>query len=101
MSKQKPDYGLNGPGVVRAIFIVGLAGTIVGFLLERWTLSRHAGATVGLAHAVQIFGFFCLIVASLMFTSSRFGKLHARDRLLTRLKLRGDETVLDVGYGPP
>lgn len=34
-----------------------------------------------------------------MFTSSRFGKFHARDRLLARLKLRGDETVLDVGCG--
>jgi len=34
-----------------------------------------------------------------MFASSRFGKLHARDRLLARLKLRGDENVLDVGCG--
>jgi ribosomal protein L11 methylase PrmA len=34
-----------------------------------------------------------------MFASSRFGKLHARDRLIARLKLRGDETVLDVGCG--
>jgi arsenite methyltransferase len=81
------------------MFIVGLAGAIVGLLLERWTLSRHAGATVGLAHAVQIFGFCCLIVAALMFISSRFGKFHARDRLLARLKLGGDEAVLDVGCG--
>jgi arsenite methyltransferase len=99
MSKQAPDYGLDGPGVVYAIFIVGLVGSIVGFLLVRWTSSQHAGATVLLAHAVRIFGFFCLIVASLMFASSRFGKFHARDRLLARLKLRGDETVLDVGCG--
>jgi arsenite methyltransferase len=34
-----------------------------------------------------------------MFISSRFGKFHARDRLLARLMLRGEETVLDVGCG--
>jgi hypothetical protein len=28
-----------------------------------------------------------------MFASSRFGKFHAWDRVLARLKLRGDETV--------
>ncbi len=95
MSRQTPDYGLDGGAAVRAMFTVGLAGAIVGFLLERSTLSRHAG----LAYTIQIFGFFCLVVASLMFISSRFGKFHARDRLLARLKLRGDETVLDVGCG--
>jgi ubiquinone/menaquinone biosynthesis C-methylase UbiE len=81
------------------MFVIGLAGAIVGFLLVRWTLSRHGGPSVGLACTVQIFGWFCLIVASLMFASSRFGKFHARDRLLARLKLQGDEAVLDVGCG--
>jgi len=94
-----PDYGLDAPGAVRGMFIIGLAGAVVGLLLVRWTLSRHAGATVGLGYGVQFFGFFCLVVASLMFASSRFGKFHARDRLLARLKLRGDEAVLDVGCG--
>jgi SAM-dependent methyltransferase len=99
MSGQAPDYGLDAPGAVRAMFIIGLAAAIVGSPLVRWTLSRHAGAAVGLAHTLQIFGFFCLIVVSLMFASSRFGKFHARDRLLARLKLRGDEALLDVGCG--
>jgi ubiquinone/menaquinone biosynthesis C-methylase UbiE len=77
------------------MFIVGLAAAIGGFLIVRWTLSRH----LGLADTLQIFGFSCLIATSLAFASSRFGKLHARDRILARLKLRGDETVLDVGCG--
>jgi arsenite methyltransferase len=95
MSRQTPDYGLDAGRAVRAMFIVGPAGAIGGFLLERWTLSQH----LGLAYTLQIFGFCCLILASLMFASSRFGKFHARDRILARLKLRGDETVLDVGCG--
>jgi SAM-dependent methyltransferase len=95
MRKQAPDYGLDGGRAVRAMFVVGLAWAIGGFLLVRWTLTRH----LGLAYALQIFGFCCLILASLMFASSRFGKLHARDRILARLKLRGDEALLDVGCG--
>jgi cyclopropane fatty-acyl-phospholipid synthase-like methyltransferase len=77
------------------MFIVGLSGAIGGFLLVQWTFTRHLGP----AYTLQIFGFCCLILATLMFASSRFGKLHARDRILARLKLRGDETVLDVGCG--
>jgi arsenite methyltransferase len=99
MRRQTPDYGLDAPGAVQAMFIVGLAGEIVGFLHVRWILSRHAGPAVGRVYTIQASGFFFLIIASFMFASSRFGKFHARDRLLARLKLRGDEMVLDVGCG--
>ena len=94
MSKQTPDYGLDAPPLIYAMFVLGLTGVIFGFVLV-WTSSRH----VSLAYAVQIFGLGCVILAALMFASSRFGKFRARDRLLERLKLRGDETVLDVGCG--
>src|SRR5260221_145882 len=95
MRRQTPDYGLDAGAAVRAMFIVGPAAAIGGFVIVRWTLSGD----IGLAYTLQISGFCCLILASLMFASSRFGKLHARDRLLARLKLRGDEAVLDVGCG--
>jgi arsenite methyltransferase len=95
MSRQTPDYGLDGGRAVRAMFIVGPAGAIGGFLLVQWSLTRH----VGLAYTLQVSGVLFLILATLMFASSRFGKLRARDRILARLKLRGDETVLDVGCG--
>ena len=95
MSRQTPDYGLDGGRAVRAMFVVGPAAAIVGCLLMRWSANQHPG----LAYTLQMFGICCLILASLMFASSRFGKLHARDRILARLKLRGDEAVLDVGCG--
>jgi arsenite methyltransferase len=94
MRKQTPDYGLDAPPAIYAMFVLGLAGVIFGFVLVS-TSSRH----VSLAYAGQIFGVLCVILAALMFASSRFGKFRARDRLLERLKLRGDETVLDVGCG--
>ena len=95
MSKQAPDYGLDAGAAVRAMLIVGLAGSIGSFLFVQWTLTRH----LGLAYTLQVSGFFFVVLASLMFASSRFGKFRARDHILARLKLRGDETVLDVGCG--
>src|SRR5579862_9925909 len=95
MSRQTPDYGLDGGRAVRAMFIIGLAAAIIGFLLVHWTMTRH----LILAWTLQVSGLLFLIHATLMFASSRFGKLHARDLILSRLKLRGDEAVLDVGCG--
>jgi len=93
MSRQRPDYGLDAGRAVRAMFVIGFAAAMGGLLLVQ--SSRH----LGLAYTLQIFGVFFLILATLMFASSRFGKLRARDRILARLKLRGDEVVLDVGCG--
>jgi len=93
MGTRTPDYGLDGGRAVRAIFVVGPAAAIGGFFLER------SAPHLGLAYALQISGIVLLALAVLMFASSRFGKLRARDRLLARLKLRGDEAVLDVGCG--
>ena len=69
MSTQTPDYGLDAGAAVRAMFIVGFAAAIGGFLLVRRTLSPH----FGWALTLQIVGFSSLTLASLMFASSRFG----------------------------
>jgi arsenite methyltransferase len=98
-SKKTPDYGLDAPGVIRAMSVGGLAAAMLGSFLLRWALSRHAGSAVSIASMIQISGIGCLIGASLMYVSSRLGKLRARDYLLGRLKLHGDEAVLDVGCG--
>lgn len=99
MTKQAPDYGLDAPGAFRALLTGGSTATVVGFFLVRWAFNRHIGFAVGMGFMVLDSGIVCLISAALMFLSSRFGKFHARDRLLARLKLRGDEAVLDVGCG--
>ena len=99
MSKPKPDYGLDAPGVFRGLLIGGLAAAIAGFLLARWALGGHSVSLIGLGFAIQNTGIGCLIGAAMMFASSRYGKLRVRDRLLRGLNLRGDEAVLDVGCG--
>lgn len=99
MSKRKPDYGLDAPGVFRGLLIGGLAAAIVGYCLVRWAFRGNTGSLLGLAFAVRNIGIGCLIGAAMMFASSRYGKFHVRDRLLRGLNLRGDEAVLDVGCG--
>jgi len=99
MGKPTVDYGLDAPGVFRGLFIGGLGAAIVGLFLVRWALRGDAGSAVGMAFMVLNSGIACVVIACLMFASSRFGKFYARDRLLARLNLRGDEIVLDVGCG--
>jgi arsenite methyltransferase len=93
---RRADYGLDAPGLVRMFALVGTALVLVGVVL----LSRATGGGVrSLGHIGVWMGGSWVVTALLMIASSRVGKLRARDRLLDRLALHGDETVLDVGCG--
>jgi SAM-dependent methyltransferase len=82
----RPDYGLDAPGVVLGLPLMG-AVTLAGALLLR-------------LHPLVIgAGTLALLVGLAVYFSSRFGKLRLRDHLLEQLALRGDEQVLDVGCG--
>ena len=72
MATQRPDYGLDAPGVVRNFLLVGAVGAacLLSLLLGLW-----------------------------MVYTSRVGKVRSRERYLDRLPWRGDEQVLDVGCG--
>ncbi|MEO5817994.1 MAG: class I SAM-dependent methyltransferase [Gemmatimonadaceae bacterium] len=93
----RADYGIDAPNVVRtmALLAMGLIGT--GLVLQ--AISRAGSGTARLGVTLLWPGASFAVTALLMLASSRFGKLRARDRLLDRLSLRGDETVLDVGCG--
>lgn len=93
---RRVDYGLDAPVIVKTFAALCLCLTVAGIVL----LARFPGARA------ERFGRMALwmggawgLTALLMILSSRVGKLRARDRLLDRLALRGDETVLDVGCG--
>jgi len=91
----RAHYGLDAPGVVRTMALLALSLLAAGLLLRAvggLSASRLGQTLLWPAGSFSI-------TALLMIASSRFGKLRARDRLLDRLALRGDETVLDVGCG--
>jgi arsenite methyltransferase len=95
---QKPDYGIDAPGVVRNFAVGGAAALVVGI-----GLSVVLGPSYPALAYIGEFGFFAslgfLLTAALMTLSSKVGKFRERDRLLDGIPWSGDETVLDVGCG--
>jgi arsenite methyltransferase len=93
----RANYGIDAPGVIRAMALLAL-GLIGGGLLLR-AMSAPASSTARLGTTLIWPGGSFAITALLMLASSRFGKQRARDRLLDGVKLAGTESVLDVGCG--
>lgn len=104
---ERPDYGIDAPGVVRNLVVAGLAALAVGVAAMRGLLPKvvtiaptpemvfsfplkRMGLSAGLGF---LFG------AGLMYFSSRYGKTGERNKLLDSIDWRGDERVLDVGCG--
>lgn len=94
----RPDYGIDAPGVVRNLLVVGSIALLVSvisfsglFPRSEWTrfLARN-GAAIAIG---------CLGMGSYMIYSSKVSKLREREQLLDLISWRGDETVLDVGCG--
>jgi SAM-dependent methyltransferase len=90
------DYGLDAPGVVRTFAVLGISLLVVGIALR---ILAPSPSLHRLGSMAIWMGISFALTSLLMIFSSRAGKLRARDRLLDRLALRGDETVLDVGCG--
>ena len=95
--RARANYGIDAPGVVRTMALLGIVVLGAGLVLGAVSGVGSRGARLGTT-LLWPGGSFAT-TALLMLASSRFGKLRARDRLLDRLRLRGDETVLDVGCG--
>jgi SAM-dependent methyltransferase len=92
----KADYGIDAPGVIRNLAIIGALGLIIGLIclnvsLDKWYARlRYAFLTIGIVFSLE---------AILMLVYAKFGKFRHRDRMLRMAALRGDERVLDIGTG--
>ena len=98
----KPDYGLDAPGVVRNLLVV--AAICLGiFVATRagWSGLVPLGGNVTLDLRGMAFGvgIVCAFLALWMIWSSKSGKLRERDALLANHAWSGREKVLDVGCG--
>jgi SAM-dependent methyltransferase len=93
---QKPDYGIDAPGVVRNLLLIGLALVVSGFLFP----TIHIGQVNILWNRSAFWpGGSLLISGILMLVYAKWGKFRHRDRMLNMISWRGDEQVLDVGTG--
>ena len=103
---ERPDYGIDAPGVVRNLFLVGAIGWLV------WgtaALGLWSGQLVipipGLRLILSLtgMGLGCGVgftaMGVWMLWDSKIGKVRGRERLLERIPWTGKERVLDVGCG--
>ena len=99
---RKADYGIDAPGVIRNLFVVG--GVL---LLLALFGPPDAGpfALGGTAVTLELRGMFtgaaigCLLGGALMILYAEVGKFRHRDRMLAMIPWTGAENVLDVGTG--
>src|SRR5215471_11213682 len=93
---QKPDYGIDAPGVVRNLILIGLALIVSGFLFPTIRIGQ-----VNILWRPSAFWPGVSLVAGgiLMLVYAKWGKFSHRDRMLNMISWRGDEHVLDVGTG--
>jgi arsenite methyltransferase len=99
---EKPDYGVDAPGVMRAFFFIGFACLLFAAFAPHII---HVGA-VNIS-AQLLLACLCLIAGGLLFLLGgllfllyvKIGKFRHRDFMLGMHAWRGDERVLDVGCG--
>jgi arsenite methyltransferase len=92
---QKPDYGIDAPGVIRNLAVIGVA-LLVAAAAPHWGPLRFSD---NLRLTMLITGAFCAIEAVLMLLYAKVGKFGYRDRMLAKVDWKGSERVLDIGTG--
>lgn len=85
---KRGNYGLDSPGIVATLLVLGLALLLLGNVVSRaWRwVAYFAG------------GYFLLSALGMLFYS-KVGKLKLAQRLLDKISWQGDERVLDLGCG--
>jgi SAM-dependent methyltransferase len=93
---QKPDYGIDAPGVIRNLFVIGVVLIPLGMFLP----PIRIGNVILILNSMALWtGGACLLEGVLMIVYAKYGKFKHRDRMLNMISWRGDEQVLDVGTG--
>lgn len=88
---RRPNYGIDAPGVIRNMLVIGVALLIAFGVARNFRSSwQYTFLWTGIA---------LLAESLLMLSYSRWGKLLHRERMLKLHAWRGDEQVLDVGTG--
>ncbi|MGH9468280.1 MAG: class I SAM-dependent methyltransferase [Terriglobales bacterium] len=93
--KNKPDYGIDAPGVLQGLFIGGVACLLVALFV----LPFKIGSVLILPSGFYWPAGFLLAECVLWMLYAKYGKHKHRDFMLDMHAWRGDEHVLDVGCG--
>src|ERR1035438_3740210 len=93
---KRPDYGIDAPGVLVTLVLIGVAGQILGLFAPPLKIGR---VTIVFGVSMQITGGIFLLEGVLMIVYVKWGKFRHRDRMLAQVPWTGNERVLDVGAG--
>src|ERR1051326_9468373 len=92
----KPCYGIDPPGVVRNLLVIGAALIVSGIVFP----TIHLGDVTILWNRSAFWpGGSCFLTGILMLVYAKWGKFCHRDMMLNMINWRGDERVLDIGTG--
>jgi SAM-dependent methyltransferase len=95
-TKEKPDYGVDAPFVIRNFFVGGMALLLIGVLFPTIHVGSVTFAVRPMSRSMAA-GF--VIAGVLMLAYGKWGKYRHRDRILSMIDWKGNESVLDVGTG--
>ncbi len=97
--KNKADYGIDGPPIIRNFVLSGVAFFVLGGIMYLWLNSVHISTARVFFCFSTLVGIVSFLSAGLMVRSSIIGKLLQREKLMDMLELHGDEIVVDIGCG--
>lgn len=89
--EQQADYGYDAPYALVTLAMLGTASAVAA-IVSWWTGGR-------LTRMMGFYAAFFLANALSFLYTTRRGKFRVWDEVLDRLRLRGDERVLDMGCG--
>ncbi|QMV19855.1 methyltransferase domain-containing protein [Granulicella sp. 5B5] len=92
----KPNYGVDAPGVLRNLFLVGGGALLLSFFVPH---TVHLGAVVDFRSSLRWTGGWFVFSSALFLLYVKYGKFQHRDFMLSLYNWRGNEQVLDVGCG--
>jgi arsenite methyltransferase len=93
---EKPDYGIDAPGVIRNLVLIGVGLLLLGKFFPKVQIGP---VTFVLGPAALFTGGALILEAVLMIVYAKSGKFRHRDRILSMVSWKGNESVLDVGTG--
>jgi arsenite methyltransferase len=94
-NKQKVNYGIDAPGVVRNLFIIGVGLCVLSLAFP---ITKIGSVTIDISWFIWP-GLVFTIESFLMIIYALYGKFKHRDRMLNLINWKGDEQVLDIGTG--
>lgn len=93
---KKPDYGIDAPGVIRNLLLIGGGLLLITFILPQLWPGKASAFIAGITFWPGVWLPFTGLV---MLLYAKWGKFHHREKILSCYEWKGNEQVLDVGTG--